>query len=102
MLSVCLRRLSSVKGSYAIMSRVLLNRITLALAVVGCIIALVLTYEHFFPGVDIGCGLVGGNCHTTIESKYGKLGPIPTPLLGLGMYLTVAGLRVLRGRSLAG
>ncbi len=84
------------------MSRALLNKITLALAVLGCIIALVLTYEHFFPAADIGCGLVGGNCHSTIESKYGKLGPIPTSLLGLGMYLTLAGLCILRARSLAG
>jgi len=83
------------------MSRALLNKITLALAVVGCIIALVLTYEHFRPVADIGCGAIGGNCHTTIESKYGKLGPIPTSILGLGMYLTVAGICVLRGRSLA-
>ncbi len=84
------------------MSRTLLNKITLALTIVGCIIALVLTYEHFFPVADIGCGAMGGNCHTTIESKYGKLGPIPTSILGLGMYLTLAGLCVLRARSLAG
>jgi uncharacterized membrane protein/predicted DsbA family dithiol-disulfide isomerase len=84
------------------MSRALLNKITLCLAVLGCIIALVLTYEHFFPGADIGCGALGGNCHSTIESKYGKLGPIPTSILGLGMYLTLAGICVLRARSLAG
>ena len=83
------------------MSRALLNKITLALAVVGCIIALVLTYEHFRPVADIGCHAVGGDCHKTIESKYGKLGPIPTSILGLGMYLTLAGICVLRGRSLA-
>jgi uncharacterized membrane protein/predicted DsbA family dithiol-disulfide isomerase len=84
------------------MSRALLNKITLVLALVGCFIALVLTYEHFRPAADIGCSLVGGDCHSTIESKYGKLGPIPTSLLGLGMYLTLAGICVLRARSLAG
>ena len=83
------------------MKRPLLNKITLVLAAVGCIIALVLTYEHFFPAADIGCGAIGGNCHNTIESKYGKLGPIPTSLIGLGMYLTLAGICVLRGRSLS-
>jgi uncharacterized membrane protein/predicted DsbA family dithiol-disulfide isomerase len=84
------------------MSRAILNKITLALAFVGCIIALVLTYEHFFPAADIGCGAVGGNCHNTIESKYGKLGPIPTSVLGFGMYLTLAGICVVRARSLSG
>lgn len=84
------------------MSRALLNKITLALAALGCLIALVLTYEHFFPAADIGCSAVGGNCHHTIESAYGKLGPIPTSILGLGMYLTLAGICVLRARSLAG
>lgn len=84
------------------MNRAILNKITLALAVVGCIIALVLTYEHFRPVADIGCGVVGGNCHATIESKYGKLGPVPTSVLGLGMYLTLAGICVVRSRSLSG
>jgi len=83
------------------MSRALLNKITLALALVGCVIALVLTYEHFRPVADIGCSAVGGDCHKTIESAYGKLGPIPTSILGLGMYLTLAGICVLRARSLA-
>jgi uncharacterized membrane protein/thiol-disulfide isomerase/thioredoxin len=84
------------------MSRALLNKITLGFAILGCLIALVLTYEHFRPAADIGCGIVGGNCHSTIESQYGKLGPIPTSLLGLGMYMTIAGICVLRARSLAG
>lgn len=84
------------------MNRALLNKITLALAVVGCAIALVLTYKHFFPTVSIGCSAVGGDCNATIESRYGKLGAIPTSLLGLGMYLTLVGICVLRARSLAG
>lgn len=84
------------------MSRALLNKITLVLAVVGCIIALVLTYEHFRPAADIGCAAVGGNCHKTIESEYGHLGPIPTSILGLGMYLTLVSICVVRARSLAG
>ncbi len=84
------------------MSRAILNKITLALAVVGCLIALVLTYEHFFPAADIGCSALGGDCHGTIESRYGKLGPIPTSVIGLGMYLTLVGICILRARSLAG
>ncbi len=73
----------------AIMSRALSNRLTLLLALVGCVIALVLTFEHFFPQQDIGCRIVGGDCHGTIESRYGHVGPIPTSLLGLGMYVVV-------------
>ena len=83
------------------MSRALLNKITLTLAVFGCFIALVLSYQHFFHGADIGCRAVGGDCHKTIESAYGRLGPIPTSILGLGMYLTLAGICILRARSLA-
>lgn len=84
------------------MSRALLNKITLVLAAFGCIVALVLTYEHFRPAANIGCGIVGGNCHKTIESAYGHIGPIPTSILGLGMYLTLVGICILRARSLAG
>ncbi len=89
------------KGIDFIMSRALLNKITLALTLLGCLIALVLTYEHFVPAAEIGCGAVGGDCHGTIESKYGKVGPIPTSIIGLGMYITLAGICILRARSKA-
>jgi protein-disulfide isomerase/uncharacterized membrane protein len=62
------------------------------LATAGCIVAIVLTYEEFHPKAEIGCRQMGGDCSKTIQSKYGHLGPIPTSLIGLGMYLTVAGL----------
>jgi protein-disulfide isomerase/uncharacterized membrane protein len=76
------------------------NILTLLLALAGCIVATVLTYEEFQPKADIGCRRFGGDCSKTINSKYGHLGPIPTSLLGLGMYLTVAGLCVARHRLL--
>jgi protein-disulfide isomerase/uncharacterized membrane protein len=76
------------------------NIITLLLALFGCIVAIVLTYEEYHPAADIGCSRFGGDCSKTINSKYGHLGPIPTSLLGLGMYLTVAGLCVARHKLL--
>jgi len=59
-------------------------------AVLGCVVAIVLTYEDFHPRTDIGCSRLGGDCAKTLSSKYGHLGPIPTSIFGLGMYLIVA------------
>ena len=37
------------------------NILTLLLALAGCVVATVLTYEEFHPKADIGCGRFGGN-----------------------------------------
>ncbi len=76
------------------MSRIkkLSNLAILLLSVLGCLVTLVLLYEHFKPAADIGCTAVGGNCQTANESKYGHVGPIPTSAFGLGMYLTFIGI----------
>lgn len=75
------------------------NIITLLLALVGCGIALLLTVEHYTK-IDIGCTKTGEGCATTLNSDYGHIGPIPTSLLGLGMYLAFAGLCLVRGKQL--
>lgn len=76
------------------------NFITMLLALAGCIVAIVLTYEEFHPAADIGCSQLGGDCARTIQSAYGHLGPIPTSIFGLGMYAAVVGLCVVRKRAL--
>ncbi len=76
------------------------NNLTLLLALLGCVVAIVLTYEEFHPTADIGCSRFGGNCLRTVQSSYGKVGPIPTSVIGLGMYLTIAGLCLARGKEL--
>jgi len=77
------------------------NMLTLVLAIAGCIVAIVLTYEEFHPQAEIGCSQLGGDCSKTIQSSFGHLGPIPTSVIGLGMYLTVAGLAWKRRSLLA-
>jgi protein-disulfide isomerase/uncharacterized membrane protein len=80
------------------MGKTISNFLTALFALAGCIVALVLTWEHFLPTADIGCAAVGGNCHATIDSAYGHIGPIPTSIIGLAMYLVVGILCVQRFR----
>ncbi len=80
--------------------RSITNFLTLLLALAGCVVAIVLTYEEYHPKADIGCSKLGGDCAKTIHSSYGHLGPIPTSLFGLGMYVTVAGLCIVRHNAL--
>lgn len=72
------------------------NAITLVLAVIGCIVAIVLTFEKVQPKADIGCSKLGGDCAKTVQSSYGHLGPVPTSIFGLGMYITLLGLCIRR------
>ena len=81
-------------------TRTITNFLTMLLALAGCVVAIVLTYEEFHPQADIGCAKLGGDCSKTIKSSYGHLGPIPTSLFGLGMYVTVAGLCFVRNNVL--
>ena len=81
------------------MNRKLTNFFILLCAALGCIVSLVLVYKHFFPQASIGCTVSGG-CESVTESRYGHLGPIPTSIIGLGMYLTFAGLCLRRKKSL--
>ena len=85
------------------MSRIkkLSNLAILFLSVLGCLVTLVLLYEHFKPAADIGCSAVGGNCQAANESKYGHVGPIPTSAIGLGMYLTFLGICLKRKKLIS-
>ncbi len=75
------------------------NLITLLLALVGCGIAILLTVEHYTK-IDIGCTKTGEGCATTLNSEYGHIGPVPTSMLGLGMYLAFVGICLVRGKQL--
>ena len=68
--------------------------LTLALSIIGAGIAGYLTYVHFDESVLV-CTASGG-CHTVQQSDYATIGPIPIALLGLGMFLTLAGLSLTR------
>lgn len=68
--------------------------LTLLLSVIGIGIAGYLTYIHYDRAALV-CG-AGGGCHTVQESEYATLGPIPIAMLGLGAYITLAGLALAR------
>ncbi len=68
--------------------------LTLALSVVGAAIAGYLTYVHYDESALV-CA-VGGGCHTVQESDYATIGPIPIAILGLGMFLLLGALSLVR------
>ena len=80
------------------MSRSRTNFLILLLTLVGWFVTSVLTYKHFKPTVDI-CGKSGG-CEGALESAYGHVGPIPTSLFGLGLYVVLTGLCLRRRTQL--
>lgn len=71
-----------------------LSGLTLALSIIGAGIAGYLTYTHYNEGALV-CS-VGGGCHTVQESSYATIGPIPIAMLGLGMFITLAALAIVR------
>ncbi|MCX6382278.1 MAG: vitamin K epoxide reductase family protein [Armatimonadetes bacterium] len=75
------------------------NFITIALALVGAGITSLLTYKHFVPEISLGCSASGG-CGSVLSSYYSHVGPIPTSLIGLGMYLTIIGICLARHKRL--
>lgn len=76
------------------------NFITLALALVGAGITSLLTYKHYAPELSLGCSAAGG-CGSVLSSYYSHVGPIPTALFGLGMYLAVIALCFARHKRLS-
>jgi uncharacterized membrane protein len=70
--------------------------VTLALSLAGAGVAAYLTWVHYDLSMLV-CGV--GDCHTVQASPYATIGPIPIALLGLGMFLTVAALAVVRWRA---
>lgn len=69
---------------------------SLALTLVGIAIAGYLTAVHV-AGVPLVCG-EGGGCDAVQTSRYARLGGVPVALFGLGMYLVVGALGLLRWR----
>ncbi len=80
-------------------TRSLTNYLTLGLAVLGSLDAVLLTYEHYHPDL-LPCGGPGG-CAGALQSNYGHVGPIPTALFGLGMYIVLIALCIVRKNRLA-
>lgn len=68
--------------------------LTLLLSVIGAGIAAYLTYAHYDEGALV-CS-AGGGCHTVQESDYATIGPIPIAILGLGMFIVLGGLALVR------
>jgi protein-disulfide isomerase len=68
----------------------------MVLSVIGIIIATALTFEHFNPKL-LPCGLSAAHgCTGTLQSSYGHVGPIPTAIIGLGMYIVLLVLCIKR------
>lgn len=67
--------------------------VSLALALAGVAVAGYLTFVHYDKEALV-CGI--GDCATVQNSKYAEIGGIPIAILGLGMYLGVIGLGILR------
>jgi protein-disulfide isomerase/uncharacterized membrane protein len=77
----------------------LLNRVAIALSMVGVYIAGVLSYSHA-ARVEVPCKADSTvNCAAVVNSPFGYLIGIPVAYLGLVTYLVILGLAVLRGRS---
>ena len=70
---------------------------SLVLALCGVAVAGYLTIAHYNQGVLV-CSTTVGNCHTVQASVYATVGAIPIALFGLGMYLVLAALALLRWR----
>lgn len=69
--------------------------ITAILVVCGIAVAAYLTVVHYDTGALV-CTV--GDCHAVQTSKYSSVGPIPVALLGLGMYLTIGAISLVRWR----
>ncbi len=70
-----------------------LTAISLALALIGIAVSAYLTLVHYRD--DLLVCAVGG-CHTVQKSPYAELAGIPVALLGLGMFVVVTVLFLMR------
>ena len=68
----------------------------LALSLAGAGIAAYLTWIHYDLS-RLSCRI--GDCHTVQASPYATTGPIPIALLGMGMFLAIAALAIVRWRA---
>ena len=70
---------------------------SLALAVVGALDSIYLTYIKMVHAQALFCSEVGG-CETVNNSPYSEINGIPIAVLGLGMYLLIMALLALEDR----
>jgi uncharacterized membrane protein len=67
--------------------------VSLGLTLAGIAISTYLTVAYFRPGL-LTCTV--GGCETVQSSRYAEVAGVPIAVLGLGMYLALAGLCVFR------
>ena len=82
------------------MKRTVTNFFVLLCAALGVGVSLILTFKHYRPDTDIGCGFTQNSCEGILNSAYGAVGPVPTALFGLGMYALFLILAARRGKAL--
>jgi uncharacterized membrane protein len=69
--------------------------VSFVLALAGAGVAAYLTSVHYDRRLLV-CGV--GDCETVQQSRFAEVGGIPVAVLGLGMYLAIAALALLRWR----
>ena len=82
------------------MNKSLSNTLTLMLAIVGFFVALVLVFGKHVSSSATGCFRTGEGCASAANSVYGHVGPVPTSVVGLLMYVAFIALCVLRSKRL--
>ncbi|OGY57109.1 MAG: hypothetical protein A2Y84_01580 [Candidatus Colwellbacteria bacterium RBG_13_48_8] len=71
----------------------------IALAIVGLVDSLYLTYIHYQQGGSAVCNAASGACNVVTTSKYSVVAGIPLALLGVLFYLSVLALVYLYGKN---
>jgi uncharacterized membrane protein len=72
------------------------SSLSLTLAVLGSAVAAYLSVVHYNRGALV-CGV--GDCHTVQSSAFAELAGVPVALLGLGLFLSLVALGLLRRRG---
>lgn len=83
------------------MAKKISNALILLLSLFGGAIALWLTIGHYNHGMAPPCAAAGGGCEAVLTSSYSHIGPIPSALLGFGMYVTIFILALKRRAALS-
>ncbi len=66
-----------------------------AVALVGLGTSIFLAYEYLWAG-EVACPVGGAGCDVVRLSQYSSVLGIPVPLMGIGFYLTLAVLEIIR------
>ncbi|MFN2115768.1 MAG: vitamin K epoxide reductase family protein [Anaerolineae bacterium] len=75
------------------------SHVYIALAMVGAVIAAILTSFHFSTGAEANLCSTAAGCHAVNESQYSTVAGVPIALMGLGSYLVIAALAAISIRS---